>query len=216
MSWVQRPPMGDPGLFSVLGKVVGGIANVATGGLARTAYDAAKGILASGKRTGAAGTGMQLSTFRPQITPVRTQPLMPQAVAMPGGAVIRADSVKVTGTSIGFGAYQRGEATIYGPAVGQPGKPTGTCLLPGKNGGPPRLRATHANKSSYFLKDGTRVEAGTRCVANRRRNPLNPRALSRAMSRVQGAQKAIKSLVRFESVSRGGKVIVKRPAKRCR
>lgn len=55
----------------------------------------------------------------------------------------------------------------------------------------------HPNKTSYFLKDGTFVEKGTRCVKNRRRNPLNPRAASRAISRIESGKKAIK---RFDRV----------------
>lgn len=47
------------------------------------------------------------------------------------------------------------------------------------------------NKSDYFLSDGTFVEAGSRCVKVRRRNPLNPRAASRAISRIQGAKRAV-------------------------
>ena len=46
----------------------------------------------------------------------------------------------------------------------------------------------HLNKSSYFLKDGTYVEKGTRYVRNRRRNPMNPRALKRAVARIDAAK----------------------------
>lgn len=53
------------------------------------------------------------------------------------------------------------------------------------------------NKSSYFLKDGTFVPAGTRFVKVRRRNPLNPRALDRAISRVESAKKASRKLSRI-------------------
>lgn len=55
----------------------------------------------------------------------------------------------------------------------------------------------HANKTDYFVRerDGNGnftggfafVAAGSRCVTNRRRNPLNPRALSRAMAREDSA-----------------------------
>ena len=55
----------------------------------------------------------------------------------------------------------------------------------------------HSNKSDYWVKerDGNGnftgnwffVGEGTRCVTNRRRNPLNPRALSRAMAREDSA-----------------------------
>ena len=46
----------------------------------------------------------------------------------------------------------------------------------------------HWNKTSYFLKDGTYVPAGTKLVKNRRRNPMNARALSRAISRVDAGK----------------------------
>lgn len=42
------------------------------------------------------------------------------------------------------------------------------------------------------------VEAGTKCVKNRRRNALNPRALNRAVSRVAAAKKYAKMLDRIE------------------
>lgn len=46
----------------------------------------------------------------------------------------------------------------------------------------------HANKADYFLKDGTFIPKGTRCVKNRSRNPLNPRALRRAVARVDAGK----------------------------
>jgi len=51
----------------------------------------------------------------------------------------------------------------------------------------------HPNKSAYYTRQG-RVEAGSRCVRNRRRNPLNPRALDRSMGRLASAGKALRSL----------------------
>ncbi len=52
----------------------------------------------------------------------------------------------------------------------------------------------HANKAGYHLKNGTFVQEGSRCVTNRRRNPLNPRALDRAAGRLRSAQKAVRFL----------------------
>ena len=52
-------------------------------------------------------------------------------------------------------------------------------------------RGMHLNKSAYFLRDGTFVAEGTRCVPNRRRNPLNPRALRKANSRQRGFLRAV-------------------------
>lgn len=48
----------------------------------------------------------------------------------------------------------------------------------------------HVNKSDYFLKDGTFVPAGSRWVKNRHRNPLNPRAASRAVGRIEALKRA--------------------------
>ena len=52
----------------------------------------------------------------------------------------------------------------------------------------------HPNKSAYFLRDGTFVPAGSKCVKNRRRNPLNPKAASRAISRIKSAKSAASML----------------------
>jgi len=55
----------------------------------------------------------------------------------------------------------------------------------------------HLNKSSYFLLSGEFVAAGTRWVKNRKRNPANARATSRAISRVVGAKKYATTLGRI-------------------
>ena len=55
----------------------------------------------------------------------------------------------------------------------------------------------HLNKSDYFLKSGEYVAAETRWVKNRKRNPANARATSRAISRVVGAKRYAKSLSRI-------------------
>ncbi len=52
----------------------------------------------------------------------------------------------------------------------------------------------HPNKTAYFLRDGTFVDVGTRCVKNRRRNPLNPRALDRSLGRIASTGNALKRL----------------------
>jgi len=55
----------------------------------------------------------------------------------------------------------------------------------------------HLNKSDYFLKSGEYIPAGTRWVKNRKRNPANARATSRAISRISGAKTYAKSLGRI-------------------
>lgn len=69
-----------------------------------------------------------------------------------------------------------------------PGGSTGIRAAPeSMNGGKPS--GYHANKSSYWLMDGTFIEKGTRWVKNRRRNPANARALSRAIGRIDLGKK---------------------------
>jgi hypothetical protein len=85
---------------------------------------------------------------------------------------------------------------------GRPGQPTGQQMV--ATGCGVAVRNTHLNKSGYFTyqqgraaKPITWVAPGTKCVANRRSNPLNPRALSRAVSRVMSAKRASKLIQRI-------------------
>lgn len=65
----------------------------------------------------------------------------------------------------------------------------------------------HANKSDYFLRDGTYVPKGSKCVKNRRRNPMNPRALDRAIGRMNSAKRLQSKLSGFSTkeYTAGGK-----------
>jgi len=67
-----------------------------------------------------------------------------------------------------------------------PGGATGLQVQAANGLAPPR--GFHVNKSSYFLKDGTFIEKGSVFVKNRRRNPLNPRALRNAIGRVDAGK----------------------------
>lgn len=61
------------------------------------------------------------------------------------------------------------------------------ALTPGAGQCP---KGQHLNKSTYFLKDGTRIDESTRCVKNRRRNNDNGRAAMRAARRLLGRKKS--------------------------
>ncbi len=74
---------------------------------------------------------------------------------------------------------------------------TTTGALVGSGAGTPCASGYHYNKTRYYSTRYGVVEKGSVCVKNRRRNPLNPRALSRAMSRVKSAQKAVRCLQLF-------------------
>ena len=53
------------------------------------------------------------------------------------------------------------------------------------------------NKSGYYVQGGQYVEPGSTCVKRRRMNPLNPRALSKAMRRIESAKRATTVLGRI-------------------
>lgn len=103
--------------------------------------------------------------------------------------------VKGGGTTIGPGgslfSTGSGSATAY---FSSPGTAVATCGT--------GMRGTHLNKTTYRTLDGTLVPKGTRCVKNRRRNPLNPRALTRAISRVSAAKSFARVLDRVEIKAR--------------
>jgi len=61
-----------------------------------------------------------------------------------------------------------------------PGGQTGFVECPPGGGCPSGFRP---NKSAYFLKDGTFVAPGSRCVRSRRINPANGKAVRRAIRR---------------------------------
>lgn len=85
------------------------------------------------------------------------------------------------------GTGRRIALPFAGPARGP-----GTAVVPRQQMAPVPMTGSsggyHLNKSDYFLRDGTFVPKGTRWVKNRRRNPLNPRALSRAIARVDSGK----------------------------
>jgi len=78
------------------------------------------------------------------------------------------------------------------PAVPQPGVGGAISrILPGGQSGyvsAAKPAGTHLNKSGYWLKDGTYVPPQSRYVRNRRRDPMNPRALRRAIGRIDAAK----------------------------
>jgi hypothetical protein len=94
--------------------------------------------------------------------------------ALPGPSILPA--LPDTGRQVGP-IYENGYATGNGGRMG-------LCCPSGE----------HPNKTEYFLKDGTRILKGSKCVKNRTTNPLNPRAASRAGRRLRSAAKASKWL----------------------
>lgn len=165
-------PQGDPGLFGGLfGALKGGLKGLSGGPL---------GVI-----TGSA-EGFRAGFGRPRVpTPIQTPtgPVLPPIPApiqiakrslVANGANGRSTSVPVTSTP--------GLLSIIQQAI--PGGATGMQVA----GAAVQPRGFHANKSDYFLKDGTFVPKGSVWVKNRRRNPLNARALRNAIGRVDAGK----------------------------
>lgn len=86
----------------------------------------------------------------------------------------------------------------------------GKCPTDEPRACPPR--GFHVNKSSYFLTDGTFVEAGSRFVRNRRLNNANGRAQDKAIVRLEKGQDHAKKLLK----ATGWRTISKRSAREMR
>jgi hypothetical protein len=171
-----RAPMGDPGIFSAIGGALKAVGKVAlgtlTGGPAGGAAAAIKSV--GGLVLGSGSRG---------------------ALPMPGGFAPVGPSSGGTAVAVSGGGEQG--MTIRGAQTG-----TGSVGLlyrdphPVATGGCPK--GYHPNKGAFYQRTPAGnvifVPKGYKCVKNRRRNPLNARALDRAMSRVGSAGKALKSL----------------------
>jgi len=75
------------------------------------------------------------------------------------------------------------------------GKASGTALMK-TNGACPS--GMHLNRSGYFLKTGQFIPPKSKCVPDRRMNPLNPRSASRAIKRLGRAQAAVQDIERVK------------------
>jgi hypothetical protein len=155
--------MGDPGLFGFLGKLgkaaIGGAVGLATGGVSGAITGAATPFIGTSTR---AAAGLAQPAGGPGV-PRTAIPTLP----LPGGA-------RLTGPNL-----------LMAPPTSAPRTGTGTMSNGMKLACPAGF---HPNKASYFLKSGQFVPEGTRCVRNRRRNPLNPRALRKAIGRIDAGK----------------------------
>jgi hypothetical protein len=173
---------------SLLGGILKGVVGFATGGPAGAIAGVASEIF---KPKATAATPMPMakpivSTFpvlKPAINVAQAFPVLPGV-----GVVQRPDSTVVRQGGSVPGLYQGGSTTTtyYSPEGGamQPGN---ACHV-----------GYHWNRTGYFTKSRGWVPKGTVCVKNRRRNPLNPRALSKALSRLTSAKRAVTVLDRIE------------------
>lgn len=110
----------------------------------------------------------------------------------------------------GGGGRQTSPARGLAPRGALPRPPGARFSTGGTMGGPASMPPSmngergchsgyHLNKSGYWLKSGQYVPPRSRCVKNRRRNSLNPRALDRAIGRLEGAKKIQAKLSSIET-----------------
>lgn len=187
MSVARYGNMGDPGLFGFLGNAIKGtIGGFITGGPAGAILGAAGSIAGTISKPAPVPVKVaKAAAMFPTISQAR-----PQLPGTPGFS-----GVNVGGPSgVTIGTVKPGGSALVAPARPTPLLPSGsTAQYAAKSCG---IAGYHYNKSTYYTRGGA-VPAGTKCVRNRKRNPLNPRALSRAMSRVASAQKAVRCLKLF-------------------
>lgn len=113
-------------------------------------------------------------------------------------------------TNIPDALIPRGPGGIVGLLPGVPGGVSGFSQDGMGAMCPPR--GFHLNKSSYFLRDGTFIERGTKLVRNRRRNASNGRANDHAIRRLDGAQTQAKKVLK----STGWRTISKQSSREIR
>ncbi len=119
-------------------------------------------------------------------------------ITLPGGVIITPPSIPLPGTTqaqVPQTTTRTTRTQVLGvPVAQQTVTQQGVPALPA-GPGVACPSGFHPNKSSYWTNAGF-VARGTKCVRNRRRNPLNPRALDRAISRITSAKRASKKLGR--------------------
>lgn len=183
---------GDPGLLSAIGGALkGAVTGFATGGLGGAAIGAVAGgvrgafedddpaptrTISAAPRTFQAPTPVPAPGFAAPV-PRLPAPTLPGAGAIPAPT---ATAAMPAGTNGRLPVQPGGKFAVT---------PAGTVF--------PCPAGTRSNKSAYFLKSGAFIAPGTRCVKIRRRNPLNPKALDRAISRLTSAKKASEKIKRI-------------------
>ena len=185
---------GDPGLFGFLGKGIKKLGGAALdfSGLPNPFGGGGPGISQADLQKAA-----KRAARGQQIGPVKARLLSVQQgqgnINLPGGI----GSINPPfGGSPGIGS----QFPTLSPQQGQNGRPPAGMKLACPSG-------YHPNKSDYFTKSEGFIPEGTKCVKNRRRNPANPRALDRAVSRLNMAKRLQNKLRGFatDKYTRTGK-----------
>lgn len=165
---------GDPGLFGFLGKAVGTLTGVATSFIPGP--------------VGAIARGLQSKVFGGSPTPSALPAARALPALRPGPQIYPSYAPAPAGLPV---PYQQGAGSaIVMPSNGQVGvdaTPAIGCpqgYKPNKSGYYRRIRSPGNPEGSVFY-----IHPKSRCVKIRKRNPANPRAADRAVSRIQSAKR---------------------------
>ena len=179
---------GDPGFLGDVGKFLGGAVKTVVGGVTGFATGGPIGALFGG--LSASGILKASAPATSMATPlVNVQGIVPGELQIPPTSCA---GLSWKGKCYG-GAFGPGTASVGVSALG-PATGSGSPVML-QNGQLCAVKGTHLNKTTYTTRSGI-VPAGTRCVKNRRMNPLNPSALSRSMRRVASFSRATRSIER--------------------
>ena len=181
MKVAKASARGDPGLFSFLGKAIGTVAKVAGGLLPGPLGGIAKivgNVLVPAKPISVASVG-----------------------SMPGVGLRGITLPVIPGRSIPVGAAAPYPGLVP-PSIFPQQQPGGDFASP-RPGAACDQSGYHRNRTGYYTKRYGWVEKGSVCVKNRKRNPLNPRALSRSISRLSSAKNAARFLSRVSVREKG-------------
>jgi len=171
---IKRQYRGDPGLFGFLGKAIGGIAGLVSKVVPGPLGAVAGGVSALLKPKNPSLKALVLpASVAPTLSYGTPQGQYPDSVVTQPGTTF---SLPGVGPFLQTGG---GSTTYYGGGGGTAVAPSGAGCMKGH----------HLNKAGYYTKQGY-VAPESRCVKNRRRNPLNARALSRSLARISSAKNA--------------------------
>lgn len=166
--------------YGLWGGITGALGGFATGGLGGAIAGGITGLFGGGKKKRGQPPAMPGTGLPGRTPPVFNPPFMGPpgvGVGLPGGPRVSVGERMALPSDLGWDPY-------VGSPVDMPRKPFD----------PPG--GYHWNKQGYWTKSQGYVGRYTKLIKNRRKNPMNPDALSRAIRRVESADKLKKTLSR--------------------
>jgi len=191
---------GDPGLFGFLGKAIKGIgsqlvgraASFVPGGSFVTGFARTAAAKIFGSKRPSKGFGASSREWRR----IQSGQLDPGDI---GRLRVEAQRRSLTARAVGLPPVTMSNLPVLRGAPANQVFQAGGTAATGMTLACPV--GYHPNKSEYWVtsSQGTPslVSVGERCVKNRKRNPLNPRAYDRAISRVKSAKNFARKLGRI-------------------